>query len=496
MASKSEEDWYKVALGRNTDGLGTLDKAIRLNRNSLRDLGEKVLGNANVVSKLTDVITRAENIQLKALALGTNYSKFVQSNTKALKDSKSNTQALTEALMTGFDQGLRNNTDELNTLIDTMVFQGQKSTVLTGAMANIATVTGESGDIQSKLIKGLEDTNETYGVSTERLARGMASLEGQLQSFSLFGKEAVGALAGFKTALLGRTGGKGESQIDTLLASLDPSNIKQQMLLGSKPLADAIAAGNTDVGELLQRLLESGRTISSRLPSDPVARAMVADNFGRSQITATENLIDLINTGNKLTDEQKKNSSDWQNTLKFSQEKVNNFYNQLAPEMHAVVTKYLPLMIAAKAGTSLIGAGSGMMMGMAARSAARTAATAGAGTVAAGVGGRMVAGRLASLIPGIGILVGLGITFWPQISGYLEDLTKGSEAEKEAVEVMKKAKKENFSFADTGLKMATNIARAATIGATDPATASEIHKTLLRIEKGLRPVRPLPEKVE
>jgi hypothetical protein len=356
LARKSEDDWYKVALGRNTDGLGTLAKALASNRFALKDLGDKFISQINFVNKLTEVFHKSEALQLRSLTLGTTYSKFVEKNTKALENSRSNTQELTDALLTGFGQGLRDNTNELDNLIDSMNFQGQNVALLTGSMADLAGITGNSKDVQSKLVKTLESTSDDYGVANDKLVRGLATLQTQLTKMSLFGEGAVGNFADFKTALMGRTGGKGGDAMDTLLAALDPANLEQQQVLGLRPLADAIRQGNFTNEEGFEFLRKAAEHQERLLPKNDFAKAKISENLGRPVITASQNLVRLMGVSNKLSDSEKKSGDDERRTLKAQQNKVDNWYNTYAPGMHGAIVRWLPAIAAGLVTSASLGA--------------------------------------------------------------------------------------------------------------------------------------------
>ena len=490
MVEKNDISKYASdQMGKNTTGLKDLDKAIKRNIKSSNKLQESIIANVDVLGNLQKVFMRSEKIQLQSLTLGTSYSKFVKQNTEALSNSIASTQAMTEALLTGQAAGLRDNTKELNNLLGEMTFLGQNTAGMIKTLADFQVLTGDSKDVEVDLIGSIRSNSKMYGVSTEKLGESLSQMTAQLEKQSLFGPEAVGALGEIKTSLLARTGGKGGSQIDILLSMLDAGKVQEQALFGLEDLAKMALEGNFTSNDLAESLLRAAEQTNSRLPSDPVARALAADTLGRSSITAITNLANLVKKDNALTSEMKADQDDINDTLKSKQVMVDKFYQQFAPEMHSMITRWLPAIAigvgAGKAAYSArgflgnkataMGAGysaSRFMGGGRRESIAAGAGIAGKGLLGgAGMVSKLARGALAFAGP-----IGLGLTalttFGPMIWDALSD------GNKEAKEQTKNLKEMNARSKDPqaykALQAATRMIHQLNVDSSGPTTNDRI----------------------
>ena len=502
MARYSEEEWFKKALGRNTDKLRDLGKVITDNRDSAVSLTDSLISNANIIGGLQKSFMTSEKLQLRALSQGTTYSKFVANNTKAIDNSIVAQQAMTQVLQTSWEKGLRNNTEELNSMLGQMKFLDQNVEAMAGVFSEVAVLTGDSKDVQSNLTSTIIKTNKDYGVSMDKLGNSLQGFMSELEKYSLFGKEAVGNLASMKTSLMGMTGGKGGKQIDVLLSMLDASKIQEQALFGLTDLSKLSREGDVTTEKILAGIMKANEVTNSRLPISPVARALAADSLGRSQITAIGMLEDLLKTNNALTSEQKKNDESYKDTLKYRQTQVDSFYNTFAPGIHTAVTTFLPMMAAAAIGSKLGMAGRGLQsrypgMGVGPSSKVNMSSKTmmGAGKSASMLGrvGRIATGALAFAGP-IGIGIAALTTFGPMIFDALSD---GNEEAKEQTKTLKELKaKSDDPVAYKGLQAATRMINQLNLSSGGPTVTDKILLQLKQMNTNLMRVVDRPTKTD
>lgn len=496
---KSMGVWTRE-ITKNNRTLSDLTRAMDDNKNSFQSLSEGLLSNTNVVSKLTTVLKKSEQLQLQSLAQGTTYQKFVDANTKAIHGSMATQQEMTEALLTGFSQGLRNNTDELNSLLDEMIITGQNTKAMTLVMSNFGSVTGDSLDAQRKLVKVTDKVGKTYGISSERLGQSMASLQSQLEDFSIYGQESTDSLAAIKTSLVGMTGGKpaAERNIDILLKMSDSLNISQQSQLGLLGFSKELRDGTLSAEKARSILIKAGDNLRDQLKgSDEQAQAL-SEVYGRQQTNALLNLSNLLKKDFKLTDEMKKSAEDDRKSLADRQRSIDKWYQSYAPEIHGMIVNKLPLLIAGAAAarfgmnTSKTLRGSSSLaniyhaqkgMGVSKMSALRNASMTGGGSYLMKSGG--ILGKSTRLLGLLGGPIGIGITalaFLPDILAFFKKDTKANEDTAKTLKEMQMAS-DNPGFADRGVLMAARIASEAVRGPGGAQTQDQILAELKRLNR-------------
>ena len=478
MARWDDKGWDRL-IGSNTAGLRDLTRVIEKNRDAFASVSNKIVDSFNSVGRLTEVISRSETLQLRALSLGTTYSKFVANNTKALEDTKSSTMDMTEALMGAYSLGLRRNTQELDSLIDTMEFLGQDSSILAGAMADVSLYTKESKSVQKNLIQSLENTTKDYGVATDTLVKGLNSLSKHMAKFSIYGEETVGRLGELKTAILGRTGGKGDELANTFIDALDLTNIQQQAVLGIEDTVKSFWSGDS-MDKVLETLTKDTLNLDrNRLSDDKRTRGYQVKQYGPEIVQALLNLQVYTKDYNKLTSQEKKDNEAYRDTLKNKSVYVDKFYQTYAPEMHGAITRVLPAYFAMKAGGVAIGGlktvrGNAKRTALASLRAKRKAVTMGlsgpartAALATAKLGtsvGKLA--MVASIIPRIhpiGIALTAAGFLLPEILSVIQGIGKSNEKSTEELEKINK--RDSYeSNPDSALSIATRVAMSTTFG--------------------------------
>ena len=502
---------WSSEINKNTNGLRDLDKVLKDNKDAVVGLVDGVLENANIVGKLTQVIQKAEKLQTQSLSMGMSYSKFVQQNTKAIHNSVSTQQEMTEALLIGFGQGLRNNTDELNGLIDEMNVTNQNTSVLTMTMSNLSVLTADSQDAQAKMSKTFTRVSKDYGISYERLSKSLDGISREMDSFSIYGPEASLALGELKTGLLGLAGGKpaAERQIDILLKMGDALNVSQQEMFGLTTQFESLRDGVADISDWSKAIHESGAKLEKIMSKDGRQAQSIAETYGREQVQAMIQLGRLFENNYELTKEQKAAQEDRDALIKNRQREIDKWYQEYAPQIHNTVTKVLPSLMGGlltarlgkQAGTFLTGdsrfAGlyqASLTMGATRMEAMRTAGSM-TGSVlgrAGPIGGAARLGLAALAHPGVVI----GLTALTVGLPFLIDLFKeDKDANKDAAKSLREmnARSRNMSGPDAGLRMAANIAQNVQTGEDSAETLRQIKAVLEKINRNTAKARQIGE---
>jgi len=323
-------------------------RAVKENTNSLKNLSNSIRQNFNITKKMTEAVNRLDRNNLKALATGTTYNKFLESNTAALKDLRAGFRETVEVQLSNFAAGIRVNSTELNDLNQELLLTGQNTKALEGVNSQLLAITGKDVRAVDTAARINKEVSDKFLISNDRLIQTLESLAGELDKASLFGTDAVEAISRVSQELQGMVGVGMTSQIQTAISILQPSidNIATQVLTGSEGLAAKLAQGTLeteDLRPLFKRILEvNERTLATNDPR--VAGSLAASQLGLSE-SQNRSLLQLArNFENqvKVEDEARKTAKETEETLRTAREKANNFFDNVAPVIAAGVVPIAP----------------------------------------------------------------------------------------------------------------------------------------------------------
>lgn len=323
-------------------------KTVKENTNSLKRLSDSIRQNFNITNKMTEAINRLDRNNLKALATGTTYNKFLESNTAALKDLRAGFRETVEVQLSNFAAGIRVNSRSLDDLNQEMLLTGQNTKALEGVNSKLLAITGKDVKAVDTAAKINKQVSDKFLISNDRLIQTLESLVGELDKASLFGTEAVEAITRVSQELQGMVGVGMSSQIQTAISILQPSidNIATQVLTGSEGLSAKLAQGTLqteDLRPLFKRILEvNERTLATNDPR--VAGSLAASQLGLSE-TQNRSLLQLArNFENqiKVEDEARKTAKETEESLRTAREKANDFFDNTAKVIAAGVVPIAP----------------------------------------------------------------------------------------------------------------------------------------------------------
>ena len=433
----AEYDNVKSLLA-NTFALGQM-------RASMKGLAEEFQSNLNAVSKFTEVYKRSEQIQLQSLAVGTIYSKFVDRNTAALQDNLANTQEMTQFLVGGFARGLRDVNRSTVDLADDMLLTGQNTEALIGVMGGLTILTRDSNQAQSKLSKTINKNTKDYGVNATSMIQALNAVKSSLDQAAIYGDDAVTAYAetatSLKAAMAGAEGS--DKAIATFLGMSKAMDIGVQSQLGLVDIMKELRDGN---GNQTQAIANAAKTFEDGLMGmTDLQQEAIRSAFGEAQVNSLLMLSKGLNRGNKLTEEMKATEEAKAATLAAQKNKVDNYYNKIAPETYEVISRWLPqIAMTIAAAPALAGAG---RLGMNAFKNSRTGLPGGPGTPPI-----PKLGMLGSLGKAVGAFamfagpIGLGITALsygiPLITDYMKGTDDSAKKTAEETEKLRKLEEE------------------------------------------------------
>jgi hypothetical protein len=395
------------------------------------------------IMNLTSVFQESEKIQKQALAAGTTYGKFLEANTESMKGLMSSNQAMTRFMLTGFTRGLRDVSDETMALADVMNITGEDTGALAKTFGQVRLLTGNSINATSNLAKTIVDTTRDSGVSRGQLVQALDSFSQSLFDASIYGEQAVGGLAELGVTLKGGLAGAAgaDKAINTLLGMQDSLNVAQQEQLGLRQFFDEIRANGFNADRHLGMLVQAGERLNDLMGEDPMRRSAISKAFGNQQVRSLMLISDGIQNFEGTSEDMKATQEESLQSMKAFEERKRKFFEVLAPELHGVITRVLPMLAAGQVlgqGITAVGAARTanrvQRMGAArtafrgalgqglSRSAARTAASTAMKSVA-GFGFRRGIGTAIAGFAGGPIGLGLAaLTFVPDLVNLMSDV--------------------------------------------------------------------------
>lgn len=309
-------------------------------RQGVRQLQSSFRGFINPITRLQDSLTRLDQTNRQALALGTTTSKLektVSKNSNILERGNVSYQKLIDAITNNFEAGVRVQSGAIADLTEEMIATGQDVNGLRAMNSDLLLFTGDN-------IKALQDTNranqeisDKYGVSNQKLIESVNSLRDTFEEASYFGADTTASLESLAKELKARTGGKNvEGAIRTLfgLGTGGLETLTTSLRVGGGGLRSKIAGGAAigmqDIQPILQevaRIAKEGGGGNLAIGADVAA---MRTGLTRQQVIQLVNLNNQLSKDYSLSEEQKKTTDETFNSIQNINERARNFYDKTA----------------------------------------------------------------------------------------------------------------------------------------------------------------------
>lgn len=309
-------------------------------RQGVRQLQASFRGFVNPITRLQDSLTRLDQTNRQALALGTTTSKLektVSKNSNILERGNVSYQKLIDAITNNFEAGVRVQSGAIADLTEEMIATGQDVNGLRAMNSDLLLFTGDN-------IKALQDTNranqeisDKYGVSNQKLIESVNSLRDTFEEASYFGADTTASLESLAKELKARTGGKNvEGAIRTLfgLGTGGLETLTTSLRVGGGGLRSKIAGGAAigmqDIQPILQevaRIAKEGGGGNLAIGADVAA---MRTGLTRQQVIQLVNLNNQLSKDYSLSEEQKKTTDETFNSIQNINERARNFYDKTA----------------------------------------------------------------------------------------------------------------------------------------------------------------------
>lgn len=440
-------------LNNNTAALNRHGIVLGSNVRSVIGLTASLTKFADIATNLTESFKKADNLQVKSLAVGSSLKKVLEGNNSALSKMQGSFFENAEELLQNYSEGIRENSDDLNALNNRMRLTGQSTDLLRKVAGSLSVVTGGNLDAVSRLTKSNIDLSKQYGVTSQSLLEAIQSINNLVEQASFVdASEQVADLAMSVRALAGDKAGEQTTKL--LNFFLDPKFLQTRIALGMGTIDDQLIDSRLSTESRLDLLVKASKIAEDKLEElnnvngmqNKIFKSELAlSRFGdtstlRAVINSSKTMQQQLAIQNKFKDDQSKLSD----SILAQEEIARSYYEMAIGHVYPAILRYLPLIAGATVGGSLVNTASRLM---------KT--------------DPKLATFLGFLGP-IGMAAGVAITLLPEINGLISKFTTNSEeqlkVQKEIAQNTKKSpekagKSEIATLSDFILRSMTEVGR-------------------------------------
>jgi len=312
----------------------------RLN-NSIRTVTAGFEKFGNPIGMLTNSLNKMDSTNRDALKIGVTNKKLTQmvsKNSSVLSDNLVSNQALQEAIIQNFGQGVRFQTEGLMNLTTEMIATGQNVQSLGNLNSDLALATDNSADVVTRLAEVNKEVSDKYGVSNDKLINTLQTLKSSLDKASFFGDEAVESLGVAAQELKGRAGG---TNIDGALATMSEllvgglDTIKAASVLGIQGDRESIAGGGGITADRMAEIADEFKRVSDSFGGGSLGLDYTAQLFemSKAQVAGMLQLAKVAHNDSGIQEGLKKTTDETYNTIENVNARATNFYDKTAMGM-------------------------------------------------------------------------------------------------------------------------------------------------------------------
>jgi hypothetical protein len=346
------------------NALNKLTKTVtRVNSAGISSIVSQLAQNTSVIGLLKNSFVQADRLQVKALAQNTNLSKFISENTETLNKMRGSYFDNANELLINFSQGIRDNSDEVTSLMNRMKNTGQSVDTLRSVILALKSVNGGNIESVDRLIKSNGVLESKYLLSAQTLLKAVENNSDLLDIPSLVGSvDGLGvAMAALQANIISRGGT--EKQVNAalnLLLGTDSQSFSTRVSLGIQDtLSNLMKPGADAQVVILQAIKKAASVLNtvavSRGQTDSAQNTSLAlEALGNKTSLASILQIDKSMQKQVIASEAMRISSEEQNnSAKTIIGDAQQFYQATVANFYEPVLKYLPLIAAGGIGASL-----------------------------------------------------------------------------------------------------------------------------------------------
>lgn len=405
----------------------------RLNRNfetglrrEFSTLSFELKNTYSVLANIRKSFGGAEGIQKKALAINSNLLKTLTTNADNLKKLRGSFFDNAEDLLKNFSEGIRDNSDGLNSLMVRMRLTGQSTDLLRGVSKSLLEMTGGNIDVVDRLMKSNVRIARDNVVSNESLIDAVKSLKDSMDIPSLYGY--TEDMADLTQELSGRLKGLGAEDLQKTLGLLFDSSMESmttKMILGiddTFQLFEKSLTTSQRADEVVKLLSNANKTLNNNFKIQKgqfavnMTNSMLNSIGNAQQLTALSRVSNLLERQDSTTESMRAAQDEYYMTSENLTKESLNFYEQTTGTFYPKMISILE-----KIGPSLAGLG---------------AATAGVGL--ARMGTKMAGiGSIMRVLGPVGLIAGVAL---PAIMNFMDSEKKNKEIFRAGLDEEKKTR--------------------------------------------------------
>ena len=401
------------ALNNNTNALIRHGSVVGSNIQSLRSLNASFAKFVDITSNLTTSFKRADDIQVKSLAIGSSLKKVLEGNNAALVKMQGSYFENAEELLLNYSEGIRENSDDLNALNNRMRLTGQSTDLLRKVAGGLSVVTGGNLEAVGRLTKSNIDLSKQYGITSQSLLEAIQSINSLIDQASFVNaSEQVADLAMSVRALAGDKAGDQTNKLFNFF--LDPKFLSTRIALGMGNIDDQLIDSRLSTEQRLDLLVTASKIASDKLEQlnnvngmqNKIFKSELAlSRFGdtatlRAVVNSSKVMQQQLSIQNKFKDDQAKLTD----SIIAQEELARSYYEMAVGAVYPAILRYLPIIAGMSVGGSLISASE--------RFSARK---------------RPAEAAILGLLGPVGVAAGFAVAFMPEITSLLSNFNSTSE---------------------------------------------------------------------
>lgn len=216
------------------------------------------------IGRIENAIAMSDQAQKASLALGMSLEGANKTLDGSIKGLRGSFGTRLQAGIAALNAGFQGNIESVGKLINQQQLTGGSFRKTAASLAKLETTLGLTRGQTSDLAEVMLETNQTFGVSTDKL---VASLDALSESMPILTEAGLAGVPGAVAAMAGRVGPQMEQELKRVMGFLfDPSmetqgklaalglgNLRERMAAGQNPLdafLDAIPQASNVIGQL------------------------------------------------------------------------------------------------------------------------------------------------------------------------------------------------------------------------------------------------------
>lgn len=324
------------------NNFGTASPLIKTVNNLIDSMASIVSPSKN----LSESMQKSDELQKRMLGSNSNLTNFIDKNSKTIEGLKGGFFENAEELFANFEEGLRFNSESLNTLQNRMKLTGQSTDQLRKTTKTLLEVTNNDIDAVGRLSKTNQDLGRTYMVTNDKLLQALDRNSEMLDFASLFdeGEQTSKAVMDLTARLTSKGVAVDKQQtIIKFLGDQSLETVQMRQRLGiSVDVLDKIATGQTSLDTVLNQINDYSKQnlITAQGDAKGLKTKIAFEGLGQGieqVVTASKQIGAALNRSNKETVDNRSKEDKFYDTFETARLESKNFYDKTVTEFYDVM---------------------------------------------------------------------------------------------------------------------------------------------------------------